>query len=383
VIRDAAGSVLGANAIGARLLLSGQPYFPELGLYHLGARFYRPALGRFLSPDPLGLAAGPNRFAYAGAQPVMLVDPSGLGPENPAAGVEAEEWRAERRRRIAEARAYKARTGRYRFEDTDKVFTLGLAASITVPVAYGTTLGAVSVAGTAGAYGGLSTALGLSFGIAAPTVAGVGLASGDPAAADKAVAVTALGASPASLFGGVVGMGMAENPEAGLFAGAAVGAGVEGIANVTHAGLGALLRRRAGPTTGGWGTWEKLNERPSTSGIRQQSDVDCGPACVEILEGVPQAQTTRGGELSFREIFEELHAADPSWQVALVRPKTPLPSDEGVAILFDPVLRGHHTVIVRGRAGGRFTIEDPWEATIYEMTAAEFQAHFTGVFFYK
>lgn len=45
------------------------------GLYYLRARFYDPALGRFLSKDPLPLL---QRYAYAGDNPVDLIDPIGL-----------------------------------------------------------------------------------------------------------------------------------------------------------------------------------------------------------------------------------------------------------------------------------------------------------------
>jgi RHS repeat-associated protein len=48
------------------------------GLQLLGARYYDPAVGRFISPDPIGMAGGLNRYAYCGNDPVNLVDPSGL-----------------------------------------------------------------------------------------------------------------------------------------------------------------------------------------------------------------------------------------------------------------------------------------------------------------
>jgi hypothetical protein len=44
------------------------------------ARYYHPLLGRFLSEDPIGLAAGPNVYAYAEGNPIMVNDPSGLEP---------------------------------------------------------------------------------------------------------------------------------------------------------------------------------------------------------------------------------------------------------------------------------------------------------------
>jgi len=54
----------------------------ETGLYYMRARYYDPALGRFVSEDPLGLAAGINPYAYAGNSPVNSRDPSGEGVEH-------------------------------------------------------------------------------------------------------------------------------------------------------------------------------------------------------------------------------------------------------------------------------------------------------------
>jgi RHS repeat-associated protein len=47
------------------------------GLYYLRARHYDPALGRFVSKDPLPLV---NRHAYVGNNPANYVDPYGLLP---------------------------------------------------------------------------------------------------------------------------------------------------------------------------------------------------------------------------------------------------------------------------------------------------------------
>lgn len=58
------------------------------GLVHLGAREYDPALGRFLSVDPvidLDDPAQMNAYSYAHNNPVTKSDPSGLRPDGPAA----------------------------------------------------------------------------------------------------------------------------------------------------------------------------------------------------------------------------------------------------------------------------------------------------------
>jgi RHS repeat-associated protein len=49
------------------------------GLYYMRARYYDPAVKRFISEDPLGFDGGDlNLYAYVGNNPVMGVDPSGL-----------------------------------------------------------------------------------------------------------------------------------------------------------------------------------------------------------------------------------------------------------------------------------------------------------------
>ena len=47
-------------------------------VYFYRARYYDPELGRFLSEDPLGFAAGPNFYTYVGNSPTNLIDPFGL-----------------------------------------------------------------------------------------------------------------------------------------------------------------------------------------------------------------------------------------------------------------------------------------------------------------
>jgi hypothetical protein len=43
-----------------------------------GARDYDPTIGRWLTKDPLGFAAGINFYAFCGNDPVNKIDPSGL-----------------------------------------------------------------------------------------------------------------------------------------------------------------------------------------------------------------------------------------------------------------------------------------------------------------
>lgn len=58
-----------------RFQYTGQPWLPELGLYHYRNRMYGAHLGRFLQPDPIGLAGGVNSYAY-----VMNGDSAPISP---------------------------------------------------------------------------------------------------------------------------------------------------------------------------------------------------------------------------------------------------------------------------------------------------------------
>jgi RHS repeat-associated protein len=50
------------------------------GLYYYRARYYLAEVGRFLSPDPIGLLGGTHAYAYVGSNPVNFTDPFGLAP---------------------------------------------------------------------------------------------------------------------------------------------------------------------------------------------------------------------------------------------------------------------------------------------------------------
>jgi RHS repeat-associated protein len=55
-------------------------YLDPTGLYHLRARQYDPAVGRFLTPDPAGQTVNESliaAYAYVANRPTVLVDPSG------------------------------------------------------------------------------------------------------------------------------------------------------------------------------------------------------------------------------------------------------------------------------------------------------------------
>jgi RHS repeat-associated protein len=57
---------------------AGREWDADVGLSNNRARWYDPALGRFLSEDPSGFADGANLYRYSGNDPVNFVDPTGL-----------------------------------------------------------------------------------------------------------------------------------------------------------------------------------------------------------------------------------------------------------------------------------------------------------------
>jgi RHS repeat-associated protein len=66
------------------LRFAGQYFDAESQLHHNGARDYDPATGRYIQPDPIGLAGGISLYGYVGGNPLGFVDPLGLarcGPE--------------------------------------------------------------------------------------------------------------------------------------------------------------------------------------------------------------------------------------------------------------------------------------------------------------
>src|SRR5579863_8050525 len=60
--------------------VGGEGYYTDGddGMQLLGARYYLPALGRFLTQDPLGQGAGLNLYAYCDDNPIAYSDPEGL-----------------------------------------------------------------------------------------------------------------------------------------------------------------------------------------------------------------------------------------------------------------------------------------------------------------
>jgi RHS repeat-associated protein len=68
---------LASSTTGTAFQFAGRRVDPETGLYYNRARYYSPALGRFLQTDPSGTKGGINLYAYTANDPVNRVDPTG------------------------------------------------------------------------------------------------------------------------------------------------------------------------------------------------------------------------------------------------------------------------------------------------------------------
>lgn len=74
-----AAQPVAGTSVDCPLRFPGQYYDAETALNYNYQRYYDPAGAQYQSPDPLGLAPGPNDHAYV-ANPITLIDPLGLTP---------------------------------------------------------------------------------------------------------------------------------------------------------------------------------------------------------------------------------------------------------------------------------------------------------------
>ncbi|HKU35694.1 MAG TPA: RHS repeat-associated core domain-containing protein, partial [Paenarthrobacter sp.] len=76
-IRDPQGNLVSMRtSTGASFYYAGGYKDTSTGYTKFGARYYNPTRGRFTQPDPS--AQEPNRYIYAGGNPINAVDPAGL-----------------------------------------------------------------------------------------------------------------------------------------------------------------------------------------------------------------------------------------------------------------------------------------------------------------
>jgi RHS repeat-associated protein len=67
-----------SSSITNNLRFPGQYFDQETNLYYNLFRYYDPAAGRYLRPDPIGMRGGINLFIYALNNPKNYIDPLGL-----------------------------------------------------------------------------------------------------------------------------------------------------------------------------------------------------------------------------------------------------------------------------------------------------------------
>jgi len=84
-VLDAEGEEKDGDAL-SPWLYHGRLFEQSTGLYWMRMRHYSPDLGRFLQPDPAGIAGGINLYAYSNNNPLRYFDPWGLWPAPDASG---------------------------------------------------------------------------------------------------------------------------------------------------------------------------------------------------------------------------------------------------------------------------------------------------------
>jgi RHS repeat-associated protein len=77
---DPWGGNLPTGSLTYNLRYAGQYYDSETGLHENRYRYYDPKTGRYLTPDPIGLAGGMHRYNYTAGDPINATDPMGLFP---------------------------------------------------------------------------------------------------------------------------------------------------------------------------------------------------------------------------------------------------------------------------------------------------------------
>jgi RHS repeat-associated protein len=74
------GGTAVARASLKRFRYIGKERDEETGFYYCRARYYAPWLGRWVSPDPLGIDGGQNLYEYSASNPLVYKDETGTAP---------------------------------------------------------------------------------------------------------------------------------------------------------------------------------------------------------------------------------------------------------------------------------------------------------------
>ncbi|MCU0685926.1 MAG: YwqJ-related putative deaminase [Polyangiaceae bacterium] len=75
---EAYGRVTAGNASAPLSRFPGHWYDPETGLHYNRWRYFDPSSATYLSPEPLGLEGGLERYGYVSGRPLALIDADGL-----------------------------------------------------------------------------------------------------------------------------------------------------------------------------------------------------------------------------------------------------------------------------------------------------------------
>jgi len=67
-----------SNSVVINHRFQGQQYDLESGLFYNHFRYYDPAIGRYITSDPIGLESGMNTYTYVHQNPLRFSDPNGL-----------------------------------------------------------------------------------------------------------------------------------------------------------------------------------------------------------------------------------------------------------------------------------------------------------------
>jgi RHS repeat-associated protein len=101
------------EAVENPLRYPGQYYDKETGLHYNYLRYYSPRVGRYITPDPIGLAGGNNPYVYVGNNPMNKIDPFGLveGSACPRKSCWERYWEEVERNRVPGAEFFGLPTG--------------------------------------------------------------------------------------------------------------------------------------------------------------------------------------------------------------------------------------------------------------------------------
>ncbi len=72
------GEIIAHSGIESPWTFASKRYDAESGFIYFSKRYYSADLGRWITPDPIGFADGPNLYAYVHNNPLSLIDPWGL-----------------------------------------------------------------------------------------------------------------------------------------------------------------------------------------------------------------------------------------------------------------------------------------------------------------